>query len=223
VFLPVNFIGGHRVFWQERLTHLTLQAVMQVRREYGRRERLRELLALVRLDSMLDLTDDDPRPAIMEAVRQQKGLARAVIDATLESLADELDVPGTVHEALDGFLDWEQVMSMSSQGIAFGGHGAEHRILTYVSASEALDEIRTARDVIGGHLHEKALTFSYPNGNWSPDVATLVKECGYRLAFTTKSGFVSCEDDPFTVRRINIHEGLMNSQPLFLARVLGLF
>ncbi|MEQ1794023.1 MAG: polysaccharide deacetylase family protein [Nitrospira sp.] len=223
VFLPVNFIGSRRLFWQEYLTHLTLQAVMQVRREPGRRERLRELLTEVCLDSTLDLSDHDPRPAIMEAVRRQKGLALSVIKTTLVTLADELSLRVEELEGLDGFLDWEQVKVMARQGVAFGGHGAEHRILTLVSTSEARDEICTAKDVIDGHLQGKTPTFSYPNGNWSSDVATLVRESGYRLAFTTEPGFVSCEDDRFTVRRINIHEGLMNSRPLFLARIVGLF
>jgi peptidoglycan/xylan/chitin deacetylase (PgdA/CDA1 family) len=223
VFLPVKFIGGRRLFWQEHLTHLTLKAVMQARCEPGRRERLRNLLAPACLDSMLDLPDHDPRLAIMEAVRRQKRLAASVIETTIASLASELDVRGDDHESLDGFLDWEQVKSMSRQGIAFGGHGGEHRILTFVSLSEAQDEIRSAKDVITGHLQKTVPTFSYPNGNWSPDVAKLVEEAGYRLAFTTEPGFVSCEDDRFTVRRINIHEGLMNSRPLFLARIVGLF
>ena len=223
VYLPVNFIGGRRLFWQEHLTHLTLQAVRQVRSEPGCRERLRKLLAPACLDSMLDCPDHDPRPAIMQAVRQQKSLATSVIETTIASFAGELGVRGDGDESLDGFLDWAQVKSMAGQGIAFGGHGADHRILTFVSASEAWDEIRTAKEVLDGRLPENVPTFSYPNGNWSPDVAKFVEAAGYRLAFTTEPGFVSCEDDRFTIRRINIHEGLMNSRPLFLARIVGLF
>jgi peptidoglycan/xylan/chitin deacetylase (PgdA/CDA1 family) len=223
VFLPVNFIGTRRLFWQESLTSLTLQAVLQGRSESGRRGRFRQVLSPVCLDSMVDLPDHDPRPAIMEAVRRQKSLDRSVIDATLASLADELGSREDGHECLDGFLDWEQVNNMAGRGVSFGGHGAEHRILTLVSPGEARDEIRTAKSVIEGHLKKAVPTFSYPNGNWSTDVAMLVKESGYRLAFTTEPGFVRSDDDPFTVRRINIHEGLMNSSPLFLARIVGLF
>lgn len=223
VFLPVNFIGGRRLFWQEHLTHLTFQAVMQVRRDPRQCERFRKPLSAVRLDSVLDLSDHDPRPAIMEAVRRQKGLAASVIETTLAILTDELGVRVEESEGLDGFLDWEQVESMSRQRIAFGGHGAEHRLLTLVSANEARDEIRTAKNVIDGRLQESVPTFSYPNGNYSPDVVNLVKESGCRIAFTTRPGFVKCDDDRFTVRRINIHEDMTNSTPMFLARIVGLF
>lgn len=223
VFLPVNFIGGRRIFWQEQLTHLVYQAVIEMRNEPRRREQFRESLAAVRLDSLLDLRDQDPRPAIMEAVRQQKGLALSVIDETMAALANVLGIRVDEIEGTDGFLDWEQVASMSRQGIAFGGHGAEHRILTLVSTNEARNEIRKAKDVIGSHLQERVLTFSYPNGNWDPGVVNLVKESGYRIAFTTQPGHVGCEDDRFTVRRVNISEDVTSSTPMFMARIVGLF
>jgi peptidoglycan/xylan/chitin deacetylase (PgdA/CDA1 family) len=223
VFLPVNFIGGQRIFWQEHLTHLAVEAVMQVRREPGRRRRLGELLAPVGLDSLLDASAIDPRPMVKEAVRQDKGLAPSLINAALAGLAEELGDRQDVYEQVDGFLDWEHIASMARQGIAFGGHGAEHRILTLVPLDEARDEIRTSRQVLERGVPASVPTFSYPNGNWSPEVAALVEEAGYRLAFTTEPGFVSCDDDRFAIRRVNIHEGLMNSKPMFLARVVGLF
>lgn len=223
IFLPVNFIGGKRMFWQEQLTYLVLQAVIQARKDPKRHQVLRELLAAVHLESVLDLPDHGLRPAVMEAVRRQKGLAAAVISKTLANLAKELGVQTEDFEETDGFLDWDQVQLMSGKRIAFGGHGAEHRLLTEVSTDEAREEIYTAKTVMKPRLKDHVATFSYPNGNWSPDVANLVKESGYRLGFTTQPGFVKCDDDRFTIRRVNIHESMTNSTPMFLARVMGLF
>lgn len=223
VFLPVNFIGTRRLFWQEYLTHLTVRAVMRVRQEPSQRGRLGELFAPLGLASVFDLRDRDPRPAIMDLVRRHKNLSPSLINATLANVAEELGVQGEEYAGLDSFLDWEQVLSMTREGIVFGGHGAEHRILTFVSLDEAWEEIGTAKQVIGDHLRASVRTFSYPNGNYSQDVAELVKKAGYQLAFTTKPGFVSCEDDCFTIRRIGIHQGLKASRPLFLARIMGLF
>lgn len=223
VFLPVNFIGGGRLFWQEHLTHLTLQAVAQVRRDQSRRGRFSELLAPVGLESMLDLSDQDPRPAITDAVRRQKDLSASLLDTTLVDLARELGTRRDEFQICDDFLDWDQVAFMARQGISFGGHGAEHRILTYVPLGEASDEIRTARRALDHRLTVPVQAFSYPNGNWSPEVAKLVQAAGYRLAFTTEPGYVSCDDNRFTIRRVNIHNGLINSQPMFLSRIVGLF
>lgn len=223
VFLPVNLVGGRRLFWQEHLTHLVVRAVMLVRRQPERHGRLCELLAPMRLDAILDCPDSHPQMAVAEAVRREKTWALSLINATLVSLTDELGLQLAEYEHVDGFLDWGQVGCMAQQGIAFGGHGAEHRILTSISPDEALEEIRTAKQVLERYLPHSISAFSYPNGNWSPDVAKLLEKSEYRLAFTTEPGHVSCEDDRFTLRRVNIHEGLMDSKPMFLARIVGLF
>jgi peptidoglycan/xylan/chitin deacetylase (PgdA/CDA1 family) len=223
VFLPVNFIGGRRLFWQEALTHLVVGSVTMVRQQPHRRVRVRELLAPVHLESVLDLSDDDPRPAIIEAVRFNKTVVPAVMDAVVAGLADELGVRNVADAGVDKFLHWQQVETMFSQGVVFGGHGAEHRILPNVSPGEALSEICSAREVVESRLKPRVLSFSYPNGNWTPHVADMVKGAGFRLAFTTERGFVGCEDDRFTLRRVNIHEGAADSVPMFCARLVGLF
>jgi peptidoglycan/xylan/chitin deacetylase (PgdA/CDA1 family) len=223
IFLPVNFIGRRRLFWQEALAHLVFRAVMKAREEPARRARLRERLAVVHMDSLLDLSDDDPRPAVIVAIGRQKGVGVSVIEATVAGLAEELGVRVDEIDGTDGFLDWEQIEEMSRHGIAFAGHGAEHRLLTDVSIDEAWSEIRTAKDVLDRRFKETVPAFSYPNGYRTPEVVDMVKASGYRLAFITRRGLVSCEDDRFTVRRINIHESVTNSTPMFLARLVGLF
>ncbi len=225
VFLPVNFVGSRRRFWQEQLTHLTYQAVVQVRKEPDRYHKIKCLLAPVCLESALDLQESGLRDAVMERVRRHKELAPSLIAKALADLANELHTCTDGTEDVDGFLDWDQVVTMSQQGIRFGGHGAEHRLLTNVPVDEASAELRRAKEVIDSHLREQepCFSFSYPNGNCSPSVVDLVKKSGYRIAFTTERGFVKCDDDRFTVRRINIHEGMTSSIPMFLARIVGLF
>lgn len=223
IFLSVNFIGEKRLFWQELLTHLTLRAVAQARQNPDCRERLSKLLATVGLDSILEVSEPDPRLTVMEAVRRQKHLPPMLINSTLTGLSEELGVRWEEYQEADGFLDWGQVSSMAQQGVTFGGHGAEHCILTFVPPSEAREEIRTAKAVLDSRLSVPAQAFSYPNGNWSPEVAKLVEESGYRVAFTTDPGYVNCDDDRFAIRRVNIHDGLMGSKPMFLARIVGLF
>jgi len=223
VFVPVNYIGRRRLFWQEALTHLLVRVAMEVKGNPGRRSRFRDLLAPAGLEQVVDLTDADPRPSLIVAISKQKQVTVSIIEETLTTLATELGVRTDTLTAIDGFMDWGQVEEMSRHGIAFGGHGAEHRLLTQVSSNEALSEISAAREVIDGRLKEAVPTFSYPNGYWTPEVVQMVKASGYRLAFVTKRGLVSCHDDRFTIRRLNIHESVTDSTPMFLARLVGLF
>ncbi len=194
IFLPVNFIGRRRLFWQESLTHALIRVVAEMKRAPARRAAFGALLAPFGLTGVLDI--DDALAA---------GGAPAVGDPTI----------------VDGFMDWQEVEEMGRAGVAFGGHGAEHRLLTFVSPAEVESEITESKAVMDARFAATAPTFSYPNGYLTPEIASRVATAGYRLAFSTVRGFVSAGDDRFTVRRLNIHEGVTNTGPLFLAKVLG--
>jgi peptidoglycan/xylan/chitin deacetylase (PgdA/CDA1 family) len=223
VFLPVNYIGHRRLFWREALTHLLVEVVREARTNPARRSRLEALLRPVGLEHVLNATGEDPRPSVVDAIASRGALSPAEVDSLLPKLSEELGVQLEALRTPDTFIDWKQAELMSRDGIAFGGHGAEHRLLTRISSEAAETEINASFDVMRRTLHGGVPTFSYPNGDWNPDVAAKVKASGYRLAFTTIPGLVRCDDDRFTVKRVNIHETATDTTPMFLARVVGLF
>ena len=223
VFLPINYIGGRRLFWQEALTHLLLRAVLDARRNADTRARVQALLQPEGLAGVLDAADAEPRQAISEAIAGQKQAPRADTERLIQALASLLHVDVASYAALDGFIDWQQVHEMGAQRIAFGAHGMDHLLLTHVSDEEADGEIRGSRAAISSLFPTTTPTFSYPNGYLTPALAARVEAAGYRVAFITRRGPVSCQDDPLTIKRINIHEGATASMPMFLGRLVGLW
>jgi peptidoglycan/xylan/chitin deacetylase (PgdA/CDA1 family) len=223
VFLPVNFIGQQRLFWREALTHLMVELVRHTRRDSSMAQRCRPLLRSIGLERVLEATEADPRPFVIDVIASQTGLKAQVVEPLLPRLSAELGIRVEDLRTPDTFIDWEQAAAMSRDGIAFGGHGADHRLLTDISPDAADREIGTARDMMRRAFNGTVPTFSYPNGSWSADVVGRVRAAGYRLAFTTVPGSVSCNDDRFTVKRLNVHESATDSTPMFLARVVGLF
>ncbi len=225
IFLPVNFIGRRRLFWQESLTHALIRVVAEMKRAPARRAAFGALLAPFGLTGVLDIDAADPRPYVIDAITTQKGIAPAVVDRLVRDIDDALAAGGAPAAGdptiVDGFMDWQAVAEMGRAGVAFGGHGAEHRLLTFVSPAEVESEITESKAVMDARFAATAPTFSYPNGYLTPEIASRVATAGYRLAFSTVRGFVSAGDDRFTVRRLNIHEGVTNTGPLFLAKVLG--
>jgi peptidoglycan/xylan/chitin deacetylase (PgdA/CDA1 family) len=224
VFLPVNYIGQRRHFWHEALVQFFVLAVKTARKEPARAARLREVVAQTGCREIFDVLDEDPRPHIIEVIsKNRKGLLPSVIDAALSDLSRELGVDDGDLEGIDRFVDWEEVVKMSQAGIEFGGHGAEHRLLSHLSTDEAREDIQRSKDVLDRQVKVATPTFSYPRGYWTAQVVELVKASGFRLAFLAKGGSVSCQDDPYTLRRINIAQAGTESMPMFLARVVGLF
>ncbi|HET7218518.1 MAG TPA: polysaccharide deacetylase family protein [Vicinamibacterales bacterium] len=221
VFLPVHFVGTRRMFWRESLTQVLMRMAGEVRRDPARREQVRALLAPAGLERLADIGDGDPRTAVLDAIDSRKDLALEH-EALPATLARELGIDLAATSGADAFLDWPQAVAMSRRGVAFGGHGAEHRLLTHVTPAEADAEMAAASAVIAEKLGARAESFSYPNGNWTPAIAARVRAHGYRLAFTTEPGPVESTVDPFAIRRLNVHEDSTGSEALFLARLVGL-
>lgn len=220
IFLPVNFVGRRRIFAREAFTHLVMRA-RETAMDSPRTMRIRALLAGASLAHLLDIASDDPRAAVIEAV------GAAPVDASIETLVgalatelrvriDELDTP-------DAFMAWSDVESLAREGVAFGGHGAEHRRLALLPADERDSEIRLSKAMLASRLSPDVWAFAYPNGSCNDEVAAAVGASGYELAFTTAPGVVACGDNPLLLRRVNMHEDMTGSAPMFLARLVGLF
>lgn len=222
VFLPVNFIGSRDVFWQERLGALLFEAARRARGDQAFAARVGAMLAPFGLAAALTYPPESARAGIQDLVRARKEELGAVAPVAIERLSALVE-PTSGDPASHGFMNWAQIREMASAGVSFGGHGAAHRILTTLDAPELEQEVATARRVLDQELAEEATSFSYPNGNWNASVARAVKAARYVLAFSMGRGSVSVQDDPLSIRRVNIFEDVTRSEPMFLARVLGVF
>ena len=224
VFLPVNFIGQNRLFWQEDLVHLLVLAVLAGRKEAARKARLCQVLDPVGLGQLFDIGGADPRPHAIEAIsRNRAGWTPSLIETILRELRSELGVENGDVEGIDSFLSWEQIAEMAQQEVTFGGHGAEHHLLSEIPVNAAREDIQVSKEVIDRRCKAASHTFSYPRGYRSSQVIELVKAAGFRLGFIANGGRVRSDDDPFTLRRINICQDATASTPMFLARIVGLF
>lgn len=223
VFLAVNFIGQRRLFTREALTHLLARAIEHCRSNPARTAAVRNALAPLELERALDIVDAAPLEKVKAMIESHKYASGPKFESAVGALVLELGVLEAELSELDTFIDWAQVAEMRRSGVAFGGHGADHRVLTQVSPEVVRSEAQISFSTIETRLGAPARSFAYPGGGWSAAVVDTVKRSGYRVAFTIEPGYVSAGDNPFTVRRMNIHEGMTRSVPMFMARLAGLF
>jgi hypothetical protein len=120
VFLPINYIGTQRMFWQETLTHLLLAVVRSVERNPARKGRFAELLAPVGLEWVTELGGEDAHRAILPGVDEQKRTARHVVTELSAALVAELGFPLAEAAQADGFMTWDQVEAMSRDRVTSG-------------------------------------------------------------------------------------------------------
>jgi peptidoglycan/xylan/chitin deacetylase (PgdA/CDA1 family) len=223
VFLPVDFIGAGRMFWQEQGSGLLAAIAARSRQDTAFAARARAALAPHGLDGLLGLAGDALRQAIVDAMQTRKlddpGLQRSPLPTRLELAA----ASGHADAGVDAFMTWAQVREMARDGITFGGHGVTHRLLTTLSADDVDAEVRGSRAALERELPGHAIAFCYPNGNWNAAIADTVRAHGFRLAFSTERGLAGPDNNRFAVRRVNMHEDVTSSVPLFLARLSGVF
>lgn len=108
----------------------------------------------------------------------------------------------------DRYLTWDQVREMQKNGIVFGSHTVNHLPLTKMSPDEALAELAGSAAAIERELGAKPRYFAYPTGAYTLKTEELVRQAGYRAAFTIRYGQVGVESDPYALERIPVfHSG----------------
>jgi len=223
IFLPVNFIGTTRVFWQEALGHLLTRAVRAVADAPDRQPAIEAVLSTVDLVRLVRAGGGAAPMTIFYAIDGLKTRPREDILAFVERLAAVLDVPLEELSRTDGFMSWEEAARLANEGVAFGGHGVEHHLLTQVPGDVVRAEAEGSMDVVSRTFGRPPLAFSYPNGYVNAGVVATVQAAGYRLGFITRRGHVSCDDNPLLIKRLNIHDEMTDTAPMFLARLVGLW
>lgn len=85
-------------------------------------------------------------------------------------------------------MNWDEALEISKSPLCtIGSHCATH---ICCHAKQAANEVRRqflqSKNEIESHLGIQCKYLSYPNGNYTPQVMAIAKECGYDMAFTTK-------------------------------------
>lgn len=111
-------------------------------------------------------------------------------------------------------LTWEQLSALVQAGCEIATHGFYHFPLTQkaFAADPAAfrKEIFHSKETIEKRLKTTVIGFAYPNGVRSPIAEQLLKEAGYRCAFTVVWGAVqsplSQNPEPFALPRFMIYK-----------------
>lgn len=85
----------------------------------------------------------------------------------------------------DDYLTADDIGQMRDAGIDFGSHTHSHPRLTKLTDDQAQAELITSRDRLTNEFGLTTDWFCYPYGNFSPRIAGLVRQAGYRCALST--------------------------------------
>lgn len=193
VFLAAGFVGTSRWFWPERVAFLAARGSEEPGNHLTQRvDRM--------IEEMKCLSPEEREREIRETEERLRLRGGSVPDE-----------PVTV--------TWEQAREMADSGIEFGSHTTHHIILTGVSTEDAETEVTGSKKTIEERLGRPCDLFCYPNGDFNNEVRSLVAGAGYRLAVTTRPGWVNAGSDPLALSRVGLHEDVSGTRAQLADRI----
>lgn len=103
-----------------------------------------------------------------------------------------------------GYLTWEQAREMEKEGISIQSHTVSHRPMTDLSDEELRTELVESKKKAEEELGHPVEFIAYPTGTYNLHIAEMVKEAGYKGAFTIKYGNVDEASNIYALERVPI-------------------
>jgi peptidoglycan/xylan/chitin deacetylase (PgdA/CDA1 family) len=228
IFLATGFVGTDSNYWPERLT-ASVAILGSCSRDLYNELTIRCKPAAEMLMTALKCPNPDlltgTLDRIIELLKYIPDEDRAGFIEAIEKAAVRQDAGTTRSRSI---LNWQEIAEMSEHDITYGAHTVNHVILTEVPESVAMQEIQESKSAIESRTGLTCNLFSYPNGDWDPEVRDIVEKCGYRAGVTTERTAITASCDLFTLGRVNVHDGMSTgpsgefSRAVFVTELSGI-
>ncbi|NOX26036.1 MAG: polysaccharide deacetylase family protein [Deltaproteobacteria bacterium] len=216
VFLPTEFIGTGKQFWTDCFAGLLSHRQATIPEKLS----CPDILPVV---AYLDGLQGSFAKRLEAGIEYLKKYPLSKIEKVLAGLSEiwQVDLAGSGRN----FLNWAEIAEMKDSGlISFGSHTVNHQILTTLDNTAIKNELIASRKELlqRNVVDSSCVSFCYPNGNHTKEIAAMVRSAGYHLAVTTRKGWNRADADKFTLKRIGIHEDMTSTPALFACRIAGL-
>ncbi len=105
-------------------------------------------------------------------------------------------------------LRWQDVKDMEAEGlVSFGGHTANHSILSRLDATQALREIVDCRSALDRHLSRRTTFWAYPNGtrrDFNDSHVEMLKANSFQTILLAEPGHICRQSDISMLPRIGV-------------------
>lgn len=165
--------------------------------------------------AVLPLEDVESRDRLIELLKSVRSHDREeIVHKMFNLIGESMRIESDCE--LDATLNWSDIEMLRESGVTIGSHTKSHIVLTSVKQSEAMQEVVQSKSEIERRLKTDCKYFAYPNGDWSPETAEVVRMAGYKFAFINEEGIWTNSTDLAVIPRVNIWEGnLTNSSGNF--------
>ena len=180
IFLATGHIGEEVLFWWDLIAFCFKETELES-----------VLLSEISTEPVSLAGHAERKEAIQRVLEWTKKAPDEIRRAFLERLPGLLDVTIDDDIAFAMHLSWDEVRTMSKDGVEFGSHTITHPVLSNVGADRLELELRESKETIERELGKEAVAFAYPagrGGNFTAESIEAVKQAGYRFAVSYDEG-----------------------------------
>ena len=103
-----------------------------------------------------------------------------------------------------GYMSWDQAREMDANGISIQSHTVDHKSMTDLTDDQLRMELVDSKKKAEKELGHLVNYMAYPTGTYNLHIAQMVKEAGYKAAFTIKYGNVDKASNIYALERVPI-------------------
>ncbi len=152
-----------------------------------------------------------------ELKRRLKSLPEHQLQTAVTSLCEQCHAPTPA----PAVMDWNQLIQLSRQNISLVPHTHTHPLLDRITLEAVRSEVQRSRAELQQRIGSVLPVFAYPSGHFNEQVAEVVRDEGFKLAFSTVRGVNDLRtSDPMLMRRANV--GRLTPDPLLHLQLTSL-
>ena len=119
---------------------------------------------------------------------------------------------------LDHYFTWDEAREMARNRRTIASHTVDHRATTGLTDEQLKRELVDSKKKIEAEMGKNIDYIAYPTGTYNLHIAQLVKDAGYKAAFTIKYGNVDMASNIYALERVPIFH-TEDTHKSFLERV----
>lgn len=197
VFIATEYVEDQKPFWFD---------VAWLFLKNARAEKVRSFADTLGIDSNAHADAAMLADLCLQKMKQLPSEPRDVIVVEMTSVISE---PSSLKPMLRLLypMTSAQLQNLAARGTIFGGHTHTHTILSALHPSLAEREVLENRQRLESLLEKPCHFFAYPNGDkgdFNHEHKKILKNAGYKAAFSLTQKRSSLNTDPMNISRINV-------------------
>ena len=192
LFVPTAYPGRKRLFWWDELWRMFSRATAPS--------------AFLPGLGRVDLGTPRTRWGAMVHIRKEMRFLPS--HAVQQRMTEFRAALGVEVESTSVVLSWEELRTLSREGVTIASHGRSHASMPSLTETEIAEEIDGAQVDMEQELGAVARVFAYPFGHYDARVASVLRGRGFLAAFRTGPGHNAIPlGNPFAIFRHTVNAG----------------